>query len=600
MSGRPAMAASATSTLHPRARKTRSGSTRSPSAMPWTKRSIASRVTASATSMAVHSPRLWPTTTSGRTFSAPRASVSSRPTYMMLAPCALEVGRAGHELGADPEVGGDVVDPGLERGLDAGEGERHEPARRDQALGGEPHVVAPAPRLPAVDDLAGQLDPLGRGVGDGQPQPAGRAQRRQVGTGEHRVVVGQLGGHGRQVVPGGHEQPGGLVVLDRRAGAGRRRRGRPQRTAGASSWSPAGTAAPSSPRAANGSAPDGPAADPFEDHVGVDAAEAEGVDRRPGAGRRRRPTARAAPTTVEAAGAEVGVRLLAVQRRRARPGGAAARADLMSPAMPLAGMAWPMFDFTEPSPTGGSAEPSAARRRGAAWRSRRCRRSGWPSRAPRSGPTLAGSSSGRLPGPLDGEHLALAGRAHERGGPAVARHAGPADDGVDPVAVAPASASRLSTTMPGALADEDAVGPPCRTGGSRRLGLSALSCENTLHRVTSWQWWTPPASIRSRAARRRARCTACATASSERGAGGVERCRRGRGGRGGWRRSDATRFGTSPIDASGCDGPSACWNWSRMASSRSSPRSGTSSRTHATSWWAVRTRCSSRAVAGVR
>ena len=58
--------------------------------------------------------------------------------------------------------------------------------------------------------------------------------------------------------------------------------------------------------------------------------------------------------------------------------------------------------------------------------------------------------------------------------------------------------------------------------------------------------------------------------------------------------SDATRFGTSPIDASGCDGPSACWNWSRMASSRSSPRSGTSSRTHATSWWAVRTRCSSR------
>ena len=34
--------------------------------------------------------------------------------------------------------------------------------------------------------------------------------------------------------------------------------------------------------------------------------------------------------------------------------------------MPLAGMAWPMFDFTEPSPTGVSAEPSACSK---TWRS---------------------------------------------------------------------------------------------------------------------------------------------------------------------------------------------------------------------------------------
>ncbi len=37
----------------------------------------------------------------------------------------------------------------------------------------------------------------------------------------------------------------------------------------------------------------------------------------------------------------------------------------MRPAIPLAGMAWPMFDFTEPSPTGGCALASS---RSKTWR----------------------------------------------------------------------------------------------------------------------------------------------------------------------------------------------------------------------------------------
>jgi hypothetical protein len=46
------------------------------------------------------------------------------------------------------------------------------------------------------------------------------------------------------------------------------------------------------------------------------------------------------------------------------------------------------------------------------------------------------------------------------------------------------------------------------------VGLSALSWEKTLHSVTSWQWWTPPASMRS-ARPASSSVAAWATASSE-------------------------------------------------------------------------------------
>ncbi len=149
------------------------------------------------------------------------------------------------------------------------------------------------------------------------------------------------------------------------------------------------------------------------------------------------------------------------------------------------------------------------------------------------------------------------------------------------------------------------VPSPMRMPSARRsngritpVGLRALSWEKTLHSVTSWQWWTPPASTTSDR-RASSSVTAWSTARSElaQAASSVYA--------GPWRSRrlatrDATRLGTRPIDASGCDGPSASWNWVRIASSRSAGRSGTSSATHATSWWAVRTRWSSRAVAGVR
>ncbi len=62
-----------------------------------------------------------------------------------------------------------------------------------------------------------------------------------------------------------------------------------------------------------------------------------------------------------------------------------------------------------------------------------------------------------VPGPLDGQHLSLAGRAHQRGGPSVARDAGPPDRGVHPVAVAAGVGQPLEHHDPGPLPDEDAV-----------------------------------------------------------------------------------------------------------------------------------------------
>ena len=59
--------------------------------------------------------------------------------------------------------------------------------------------------------------------------------------------------------------------------------------------------------------------------------------------------------------------------------------------------------------------------------------------------------------------------------------------------------------MPSALRSNGRITPE---------GLSAFSWENTLHNVTSWQWWTPPASIRSERPDHSS-STACDTASSD-------------------------------------------------------------------------------------
>ena len=65
---------------------------------------------------------------------------------------------------------------------------------------------------------------------------------------------------------------------------------------------------------------------------------------------------------------------------------------------------------------------------------------------------------GRGPGMLDGEHLTLGPGVHERGPGTVGRHAGPADHGVDPVAVALGIGLALEHEDARALAHQDAVG----------------------------------------------------------------------------------------------------------------------------------------------
>ena len=91
-------------------------------------------------------------------------------------------------------------------------------------------------------------------------------------------------------------------------------------------------------------------------------------------------------------------------------------------------------------------------------------------------PDGLGVEPGFDPGPFDGEALAAAVGAHERGGPAVARDAGSADHGVDAVVVALGVLEALEDDDAGALADEDAVGPaverPDRAGRAQGTELA--------------------------------------------------------------------------------------------------------------------------------
>ncbi len=276
-----------------------------------------------------------------------------------------------------------------------------------------------------------------------------------------------------------------------------------------------------------------------------------------------------------------------------------ARAALTSPAMPAAGIRWPIIDFTEPSTarrspstagpnTWASVASSAASPAGVAVP--------WASSSP-SASGAAGSSP--------------AARQAARTARLCPPGSGLASAAVRPSPATPvprttaytrspsrsASASRLSTTTP-VPSPISRPSAPRWNGRIRSLGESARNCANTLHRVTSWQWCTPPASTRSQRPPASSP-TAWSTATSDdaQAASTVYA---------GPRRSsrlairEAARLGTSPIADSGRSGPSRSVNASRTRASCPAVRSGSSSPRVRTSWCAVRTRWSSRTRPGVR
>ncbi len=390
MSGRPAMAASATSTPHPSARKTRSGSTRSPSAMPCTKRSIASRVTASATSMAVHSPRLCPTTTSGRTCSAARASVRSRPTYMMLAPCRSRSEERGTSSAPTPKCAATSSTRASNVGSTPGKANATRPPAAINPSGANHTSLRPRHAWPRSTTLRASSIRLGVGSAMASRTAPGAGSASRSEPASTAPSSASCAATAARSVPVATNSRVASSASTAAPGAGRRRRGRPQRTAGASSWSTASSSA-SSPRAANGSAPDGPLATPSRITWALMPPKPKAlIPTRRGAP--SSPHRRAAPITSKRLGPRSGC-----GSSQCSVGGTTrwcrARADLMSPAMPLAGMAWPMLDFTEPSPTGGSSAPSSC--------SKTCRRVAISTLSPARvaepcasiSPTLAGSSS---------------------------------------------------------------------------------------------------------------------------------------------------------------------------------------------------------------
>ena len=454
MSGRPAIAASATSTPHPSARNTRSGSTRSPSAMPRTKRSMASRVTAPATSIAVHSPRLWPTTTSGRTCSSASASVSSRPTYMMPAPCRSRSDDRGTSSASTPKCAATSSTRASNAGSTPGKanatcpppairpsGANHTSLRPRQAWPRSTTLRASSTRFGVGSAMASRSRPGAPSDARSVPASTASASASWAATAARSSPVATNSGWRRR---------------PRRApAAGRRRRGRPQRSAGASSAAPRRRRARRG-RAANGSAPDDPGATPSRMTWALMPPNPKAL----------MPTRRGAPSSSHGRAARTTSKRLGSRSgcgsSQCSVGGRTrwcrASAALISPAIPLAGMAWPIIDFTEPSPTGGCALAVVVLE-DVAQGGDLDAVAGAGGRAVGLDQADAGRVElGGLPGPLDGQHLPLAGGAHQRGGPAVARHAGAADRGVDPVAVAAGVGQALEHHDPGALADEDAVG----------------------------------------------------------------------------------------------------------------------------------------------
>ena len=205
----------------------------------------------------------------------------------------------------------------------------------------------------------------------------------------------------------------------------RRRRGRPQRSAGASSASDPAVPGRSAVAAVNGSVPVGSGATPSRMTWAL-------IPPNPNAlipTRRGSPSpshGRASRDDLEPAGGEVGVGLVAVQGRRhdavvegerrldqARdPAGGHGVADVrLHRAEAHGGPRVDAVGLEHPAQRGDLDAVAGPGRRAVRL----------------DQPDRGGIDVGDLPGPLDGEHLALAGRAHERGGATVARHARPAD-----------------------------------------------------------------------------------------------------------------------------------------------------------------------------
>ena len=386
---------------------------------------------------------------------------------MMPAPWRSRSDERGTSSASTPEVRGDVVDPGLERRLDAGEGERHPPAAASSPSGANHTSLRPRHGCPRSTTLRASSSRLGVGSAmASRSRPGAPSDARSEPASTASVVA-----------PAAPRPPPGRRRWPRTAGWHRRPRPPSRRRAAGGAGGPSAARArrrgrrprPARPSCAGGERQGARRArrHALEDDVGVDAAEAEGVDARPARGAVVAPTAGPRPDDLEAAGAEVGVRLVAVQRRRQDP------------------VVHGEGRLDEPGDAGGGhgvadhrlhrAEPDGRRRAGVVvpktWRSvasSTCRRRGG------GAVRLDQADAGRVelggpPGPLDGEHLPLAGGAHQAGGPAVAGHAGAADHGVDPVAVASASASRLSTTIR-CPRRSGCRRPPGRTGGSARWG----------------------------------------------------------------------------------------------------------------------------------
>ena len=383
-------------------------------------------VTASATSMAVHSPRLCPTMSSGRTPQRREGLGEQPPDVHDVGALPLERRRSGAPARRRPRSARRRRRRGPRTsGSTPGKANATRPPAAIKPSGANHTSLRPRHALPRSTTLRASVEPLGRGIGDGQPHgPARAGAPSRSEPASTAPSSASCAATAARSVPVARNSRVASSASTAAPGAGRRRRGRPQRTAGASSWSTESSSA-SSPRAANGSAPDGPLATPSRITWALMPPKPKALTPA------RRGRAVVAPPAGRAdqlgsGWAEVGVRFVAVQRRRDDPW-CTANAALISPAMPLAGMAWPIIDFTEPSPTGGSSAPSSCRRRAGGWRSRRCRRPGSPMPCASISPTRRRVELRGVPGPLEGQHLPLAGRAHQRAGPAVARHAGPPD-----------------------------------------------------------------------------------------------------------------------------------------------------------------------------
>ena len=430
--------------------------------------------TISLATIAVHSPMLWPAITSGRTPSSrPARSVRSRPSANTPTPrrsSSRGERRARRRLARRAAAGARTARRRRRRwGANVGStpGKRNasvppscaRPARR------EPDVLAPRHGCAAIDHLAGaSARRSGVGSSEREPHRAVAVVRAASGAVEPARASPSTGRGEREP---DRRRASARGRVERRRAAPRRERRRCRRGASSTTWA----LMPPKPNALT-----------------------------PARRGRRVPRLRA-PQDAEAG------------RRRApgcgssqcRVGGSTpwwtASAALIRPAAPAAGIAWPIIDFTEPSAARArrrSAAPKTARERGELGRVagrgggavRLDQADAWPGSSPAAAP---GRARARAPGRRRRGVI----EARRRGRRSPRRCRGSPRRSRSPSRSA--SASRLSTTMPDALADQDAVGAAVERTDLLARATARRAGENTLQNVTSWQWCTPPASTTSRA-----------------------------------------------------------------------------------------------------